>query len=68
MLFETALVNLTEPPIYQKIAEEALHLQRLRMNPNRIAVALKVDRTTVVQALRWIKHKPKYPDRVHKNP
>jgi hypothetical protein len=33
----------------------------LRMNTNRIAVALKVDRTTMVRALRWIKDKSTYP-------
>jgi len=65
---ETALVNLPEPPIYQKIAEDALQLQRLRMNPNRIAVALKADQTTVVRALRWIKYIFTSPDQGRNDP
>jgi hypothetical protein len=68
LLFEVALDDHPEPPIYQKIADTTLHLKQLRMNPNRIAAALKVDRTTVVRALRWIKGKPKYPARGHKVP
>jgi hypothetical protein len=55
-------------PVYQRIAEEALHLLQLRMNPNRIAVALKVDRTTVVRALRWMKDKSTNPDQGHIDP
>ena len=55
-----ALADLAEPPCYQKVTKEAVHLYRLGMNANRIAVALKVDRTTVVRALRWIKGNPIY--------
>jgi len=66
--FEAALADLQMSPVYQRIAEDALQLQRLRMNPNRIAVALKVDRTTVVRALRWIKDKSTYPDQGHIDP
>jgi hypothetical protein len=53
MLFEVALADLPAPPSYQKIAEEASHLNQLGMNPNRIAVHLGVDRTTIVRSLRW---------------
>ena len=60
MPFEAALWELSDPPIYQRIAEKALHLEELLMNLNRIAVALKVDRTTVIRALRWIKGAPIY--------
>ena len=60
MPFEVALSDLSEPPCYQKVTKEAVHLYRLGMNANRIAVALKVDRTTVVRALRWIKGNPIY--------
>ncbi len=60
MLFEVALVDLPAPPSYQKIAEEALHLNQLGMNPNRIAVHLNVDRKHVERALRWISGKPTY--------
>jgi len=57
---EVALADLAEPPCYQKVTKEAVHLYRLGMNANRIAVALKVGRTTVVRALRWIKGNPIY--------
>jgi transposase-like protein len=57
--FEVALSDLAEQPCYQKIANEAVHLYRLGMNANRIAASLKVDRTTVVRALRWLKGKPR---------
>jgi len=53
MPFEAALADLPEPPIYQKIFEKALHLNQLGMNPNRFAVHLGVDRTTIVRSLRW---------------
>ncbi len=53
MPFEAALADLPKPPIYQKIFEKALHLNQLGMNPNRIAVHLGVDRTTIVRSLRW---------------
>jgi hypothetical protein len=52
--FEAALVGTRELPTYQRIAEKAFHLNQLGMNPNRIAVHLGVDRTTVTRALRWI--------------
>jgi len=57
---EVALADLAEPPCYQKVTKEAVHLYRLGMNANRIAAGLKIDRTTVVQALRWIKGTPAY--------
>jgi hypothetical protein len=60
MPFEVALFFQTEPPTYQKVADKAMHLSQLGMNPNQIAVALKVDRTTVLRALRWVKSIPVY--------
>ena len=53
--FEAALADLPKPPIYQAIAEQAAQLHLLGMNPNRIAVHLGVERTTVTRALRWIR-------------
>ena len=50
-----ALFFQTEPPMYQKVADKAMHLNQLGMNPNRIAVHIGVDRTTVTRALRWIR-------------
>ncbi len=67
MPFEAALLETERQPIYQRVAEEAAHLRLLGMNANRIAAALKVDRTTVVRALRWIRGKPTSPDRRQKN-
>jgi len=58
--FEAALFFQPEPSTYQKIADKALHLKELNMNLNQIAVALKVDRTTVLRALRWVKSIPVY--------
>jgi len=53
--FEVALTELSKASVYQEIAEKAAHLHLLGMNPNRIAVHLGVDRTTVTRALRWIR-------------
>jgi len=52
---EVALTEVSKTPMYQEIAEQADHLHLLGMNPNRIAVRLGVDRTTVTRALRWIR-------------
>jgi DNA-binding MarR family transcriptional regulator len=53
--FEAALTEVSKAPMYQEIAEQADHLHLLGMNPNRIAVRLGVDRTTVTRALRRIR-------------
>ena len=58
--FEVAIVEPQEVPTYIGIAEKALHLKELNMNPNQIAVAPKVDRTTVLRALRWGNNIPVY--------
>jgi hypothetical protein len=58
--FEVSIVEPPEVPTYIGIADKALHLKELNMNPNQIAVALKVDRTTVLRALRWVKSIPIY--------
>ncbi len=63
MPFEVALKELTEPPSYLKISEDAKRLHQLGINPNRIAVFLKADRTTVVRALRATEGNPMNPDR-----
>ena len=60
MPFEVAIVEPPEVPTYMGIADKALHLKELNMNPNQIAVALNVDRTTVLRALRWVKSIPIY--------
>lgn len=55
MGFEVALTELSKMPVYQAIAEQAVHLHLLGMNPNRIAVHLGIDRTTVTRAMRCIR-------------
>lgn len=55
MGFEVALTELSKMPVYQAIAEQAVHLHLLGMNPNRIAVHLGIDRTTVTRAMRYIR-------------
>ncbi len=63
MPFQVALKELAELPSYRKISEDAKRLHQLGINPNRIALFLKVDRTTVVRALRAIEDKPVNLDR-----
>ena len=58
--FVAPLYFQTEPPIYQKIADKAMHLSQLGMNSNRIAVHLNVDRKHIERALRWITGKQIY--------
>ena len=65
--FEVAIVEPPEVPTYMGIADKALHLKELNMNPNQIAVALKVDRTTVLRALRWVKSIPVYATGPYRN-
>jgi hypothetical protein len=60
MAFEVAIGDPPELPTYIVIGEKALHLKELNMNPNQIAVALNVDRTTVLRALRRVKSIPVY--------
>lgn len=43
-----------EPPLYQRIAPEVVHLQRLGPCNRRIAKALAVDDKTVAKAASWI--------------
>jgi hypothetical protein len=54
MLFDVPLIDTVDRPLYQKIAEEATHLQRLGLNYAQIARHLKVDDKTVAKALHWI--------------
>ena len=42
-----------EPPLYQRIAPEVVHLPRLGLCNRRIAKALGVDDKTVEKAYRW---------------
>lgn len=56
-----ALVGLSDAPTYVGVGDKAFKLSELGMNPNRIAEALHVDRTTVVRGLRWIMGTHIYP-------
>ena len=47
------LANATEPPQYQRIAHEALHLHELSLNHTAIAERLQVTDKTVAKAIRW---------------
>ena len=48
------LLETEPPPVYQKIAKEAKHLQELGLNFSRIAEHLGVDHKTVAKGIRWI--------------
>jgi hypothetical protein len=52
--FSTALLDIKERPVYQVIAEKALHLQQLGMNDLTISKHLGVDNKTVTKALKWL--------------
>lgn len=60
MPFDVALVDHSAVPSDILIAEIASQLHDLKKNQSQIAVALNVDRTTIVRALRWIKNVPVY--------
>jgi hypothetical protein len=47
-----ALLQAEEPPVYQRIAEEAELLRRLRFSNSKIARHLRVDDKTVAKAIR----------------
>ena len=53
MLFEAALLETEEQPMYQRIAEEAEHLRRSGLNDSKIARHLRVDSKTIAKAIRW---------------
>ena len=54
--FEVALLDTSPPPIYQRIARKALHLQELGLSRSAIARRLAVDEKTVAKAIRWLQH------------
>lgn len=61
MDFEVALLEATLPPIYQRIAERALHLQQLGVSDSAIARRLGVTDKTVRKAIGWIRGVPPQP-------
>ena len=52
--FEAIFFETTAPPIYQIIAAEAQHLQKLSLSAARIAQSLGVTDKTVTKALAWL--------------
>ena len=53
MPFEVDLLEVTEVPTYQQIANKALHLRQLGMSLEGIGGALGVSHTTAGKAVRW---------------
>ncbi len=51
---EAALLETAEAPAYQRIAQEAKHLQQLGLSLSRIAKHLGVTDKTVAKAIRWV--------------
>ena len=52
---EVALLNTFPPPIYQRIARKALHLQELGLSDAAIARRLGVTDKTVAKGIHWLK-------------
>jgi len=52
--FEVALVETSELPAYQRIAQKALHLRELGLSDRVIALRLRVTDKTVAKAIRWL--------------
>ncbi len=52
--FEAALLETAEAPAYQRIAQQAKHLQQLGLSLSRTARQLGVTDKTVAKAIRWI--------------
>jgi hypothetical protein len=53
MPIEVPILELKPPPVYQRIASKAKHLQELGLTQAEIGRRLGVDRWTVGKALRW---------------
>ena len=51
---EVPILEIKPPPVYQRIAEKAKHLQELGMTQAEIGRRIGVDRWTVGKAFRWL--------------
>jgi DNA-binding transcriptional regulator LsrR (DeoR family) len=49
-----SILEIKPPPVYQRIAPKAKHLQELGLNQSEIGRRLGIDRWTVGKALRWL--------------
>ena len=54
MPLDVSILEFKAPPVYQRIAAKAKHLQELGMNQSEIGRRMDVDRWTVGKALRWL--------------
>ena len=54
MPIEVPILEIKQPPVYQRIAAKAKHLNELGMTQAEIGRRLGVDRWTVGKALRWL--------------
>ena len=54
LAFEAALVETSEPPVYQRIAQKALQLRELGLSDRAIAARLRVTDKTVAKGLAWL--------------
>lgn len=52
---EVPILEIQPPPVYEKIAPKALHLQELGMSQTEIGHRLGVDRWTVGKGIRWLR-------------
>ena len=52
---EVPILEIRPPPVYQRIALKAQHLQELGLSQTEIGRRLGVDRWTVGKALRWLR-------------
>ena len=55
MPLEVPILEIKTPPVYQRIAPKAKHLNELGMSQAEIGRRLGVDRWAVGKALRWLR-------------
>jgi len=55
MPFEAPLLSTSSPPIYQRIAQKALHLRELGITNAAIARRLDVTDKIVAKGIRWLR-------------
>ncbi len=53
-----ALLETSALPLYQEVAQKAVHLRDLGLSLSAIARKLKVDDKTVAKAARWLRRTP----------
>lgn len=58
MPFEVVLLDRAPPPVYQRIARKAVHLQQLGLSLSAIARRLGVTGKTVAKGIVWARRLP----------